>query len=115
MADSEDHNKVAPDKKKENIGGNIDFPSENNIMSSFYECSAKKCRIVVSIRCYSMFHPSCCEIKKLVILDNFRVICCKTEPVSGNNTNNEEEILKLESNLLKILLAEMEEQHSERK
>lgn len=60
-----------------------------------------------------MFHPSCCErIKKLVILDKFRVICCKTVNVSENNNKYEEETLKLENNLLKRLLAEMEDKNN---
>lgn len=78
--------------------------SENSVTG----CCGKECRVMVCVNCFLIYHKSCSKrIGKLHKIDENRVICCE-----GKKERLIEEQLKLENDLLRRLVAEMEDKNN---
>lgn len=87
------------DELSESAGENCEKSSD------VMRCCGKECRIYVCIECYSLFHKSCADrMKGLKILDENKVICCKTSDKAGNKNNvNNGDTKETELETLKLL------------
>ena len=77
-----------------------------------FKCCGKKCAVMVCVNCYSVFHNSCSTRLKIKKLDETKVICCELNPMEQKIIDINYKKLELELQLVKKLMAEMEDKNN---
>ncbi|CAG9771470.1 unnamed protein product [Ceutorhynchus assimilis] len=96
------------------------MPTENESDSdpeppepSCYKCCVKKKApsVLVCISCGSLFHFSCSQRKKCLVIDGTRVICCSKNIAYNSKDTSNLNPNQMENYLLKVVLQQLQDQN----
>lgn len=96
----------------ENEAGSESEPPELS-----YKCCMKKKApsVLVCISCGSLFHLSCSQRKKCLVIDSTRVICCSRNIAYNSKDTSNLNAIEMENYLLKVVLQQLQDQNMQLK